>query len=1433
MRKIASIVLCLALLVTSFSQTILIAFATGTPTITCENKECNPGDTVTVNVTIAENPGITYLALSPTYSAELGTPTVKNGSVVTDFTKGNQFLWVADEDVTENGKLVSFTFNIGETVEPNDYSVGFIFREAYNYDEDPVSFTVVPATISVKAKPVAVSGISLDHSTATVKTGNTVTLTPIFDPETATNKNVSWSTDNSSVATVEDGVVSGVKEGTATITVKTEDGNFEATCLVTVECGHNTTHVVQAEESTCIKQGHAAYTVCDECGRIVSGTDEKLPFGNHVYTESVKAEHLVSVATCNKKATYYKSCSVCGAASTETFESGEYDRNNHAGTTYKKDQKEATCYEEGYTGDTYCSDCDAKLSSGLVIEKKAHNPASTWSTDEDYHWHDCQTIGCGNLIDKAAHSGGEATCIHKAVCSVCKVEYGSLNSNNHKNTETRNAKAATCCEDGYTGDTYCKDCNTKIASGSVIPATGNHIDADGLWETDGNQHWHTCSYGTKFDITSHNGGTATCKDTAVCSVCGTPYGDVDTTNHVGETEIRNNVAATCCEDGYSGDTYCKDCNSKISSGTTISATGNHIDTNGLWETDGNQHWHTCYYGTKFDITSHSGGTATCKDQAVCSVCGTSYGEIDANNHTGTTYKKDQKEATCYEEGYTGDTYCSDCDAKISSGSVIQKNAHNPASVWSTDEDYHWHDCQTIGCGNLIDKAAHTGGEATCVNKAICSVCGVAYGTVDSGNHKNTEIRNVKAATCCENGYTGDTYCKDCGVKIADGTVINATGNHVDADGLWETDGTQHWHTCSYGTKFDITSHSGGTATCKDQAVCAICGVSYGELNSSNHVGGTEIRDAVIPSCNTNGYTGDTYCLGCGVKIAIGKEIMATGDHIDVDGKWETNGTQHWHTCSCGTAFDVTAHSGGTATCKDQAVCTICGTAYGDLDSHNHTGTTYKKGQKEATCYDEGYTGDTYCSDCNVKLSSGTVIQKNSHNPASTWSTDDDYHWHDCQTVGCGNLIDKAVHTGGEATCIHKAVCSVCNVEYGSLNANNHKNTEIRNAKTATCCESGYTGDTYCKDCGVKIADGTVINATGKHVDANNAWETDGTQHWHTCSYGTKFDITSHSGGTATCKDKAVCSVCGVAYGELNAENHVDGTEIRNAVAVSCDVDGYTGDIYCKGCGEKIAAGQSIPKITHTIKGWTVTKEATTSESGEKVGKCTYCGHEFKAEIAKLSSAPVAKENIEYEGMKTAPQLEPEGQTVLPSDIIFVAEKIDQEKLSDDQKADAAKAIEEVNNNLATIVGSGKKAENIDVVCVLDLSLLIHNYDAVSGADLGYEEYHFDGSVKVTVEVPEEMKSAKNPCLIHIKDDGTCEVVSFTDNGNGTISFTATGFSNYVLVDIETSNIQSNQNGKITSPQTGDDSNLGLWIILMVVSASGLVLTVISKKKNVR
>ena len=518
-------------------------------------------------------------------------------------------------------------------------------------------------------------------------------------------------------------------------------------------------HTHSGGNATCQKKA-----VCDGCGQ------EYGELGNHKFTETVSKMYLKSAATCQSPAVYYKSCLVCDEKSSETFEYGEKDFSNHIGNTYLVGQKEATCYAEGYTGDTYCSTCNHEIERGTSIAKNAHNPASVWTTDETDHWKECQTVGCGNIIDKAHHSGGEATCVNKAICEVCKIEYGDVDATNHKHTEVRGAKDATCCEKGYTGDTYCTDCNALISSGAEIPATGNHIDVDGKWESDGENHWHTCYFGTKFDVTAHTGGEATCVNKAICEVCKIEYGDVDATNHK-NTEIRGATDPTCCEAGYTGDKWCTDCNTKIESGSEISSTGNHTDVDGKWESDGTNHWHTCYFGTKFDITAHNGGEATCKSPAECSECGHSYGPLDANNHKGTTYLKNQKEATCFEEGYTGDTYCSDCNEKIADGQSIAKNAHNPASVWTTNEHDHWKECQTIGCGNVIDKAAHSGGEATCVSKAVCEVCKAQYGDVDATNHKHTEIRDAKPATEQEKGYTGDTWCIDCNKKIATGSEI--------------------------------------------------------------------------------------------------------------------------------------------------------------------------------------------------------------------------------------------------------------------------------------------------------------------------------------------------------------------------------------------------------------------------------------------------------------------------------------------------------------------------------------------------------------------------------------------------------------------------------------------------------------------------------------
>ena len=639
-------------------------------------------------------------------------------------------------------------------------SVAYAVKDGNALSAAPVNAGTYTAGITLGNVTVSVTYI-IDKATQTAPTGLT-TKGDIKNSGTGEIKNTAEDMEYNISANATTGWITcdngstRVAPGTYYVRYKETD-NYLASAVsaaLTVKA-----HTHSGGNATCQKKA-----VCDGCGQ------EYGELGNHKFTETVSKMYLKSAATCQSPAVYYKSCLVCDEKSSETFEYGEKDFSNHIGNTYLVGQKEATCYAEGYTGDTYCSTCNHEIERGTSIAKNAHNPASVWTTDETDHWKECQTVGCGNIIDKAHHSGGEATCVNKAICEVCKIEYGDVDATNHKHTEVRGAKDATCCEKGYTGDTYCTDCNALISSGAEIPATGNHTDVDGKWESDGENHWHTCYFGTKFDVTAHTGGEATCVNKAICEVCKIEYGDVDATNHK-NTEIRGATDPTCCEAGYTGDKWCTDCNTKIESGSEISSTGNHTDVDGKWESDGTNHWHTCYFGTEFDITAHNGGEATCKSPAECSECGHSYGPLDANNHKGTTYLKNQKEATCFEEGYTGDIYCSDCNEKIADGQSIAKNAHNPASVWTTNEHDHWKECQTVGCGNVIDKAAHSGGEATCVSKAVCEVCKAQYGDVDATNHKHTEIRDAKPATEQEKGYTGDTWCIDCNKKIATGSEI--------------------------------------------------------------------------------------------------------------------------------------------------------------------------------------------------------------------------------------------------------------------------------------------------------------------------------------------------------------------------------------------------------------------------------------------------------------------------------------------------------------------------------------------------------------------------------------------------------------------------------------------------------------------------------------
>ncbi len=116
-------------------------------------------------------------------------------------------------------------------------------------------------------------------------------------------------------------------------------------------------------------------------------------------------------------------------------------------------------------------------------------------------------------------------------------------------------------------------------------------------------------------------------------------------------------------------------------------------------------------------------------------------------------------------------------------------------------------------------------------------------------HTNTTHYDAVASTCRIHGHAAYTVCDECG-EVIEGS---------DAE-------------------LPLSDHTGGEATCNKRAVCAACGEEYGQSDSLNHAGGIEVRNSVSASCGADGYTGDTYCKGCGQKIMTGAVISATGEH---------------------------------------------------------------------------------------------------------------------------------------------------------------------------------------------------------------------------------------------------------------------------------------------------------------------------------------------------------------------------------------------------------------------------------------------------------------------------------------------------------------------------------------------------------------------------
>lgn len=323
-KRLVALVLCIVMM---FSLVSVQAFADtgsdGSVSVTTTAKKVEVGKTFDVTIKVTPN-GVAAGAVNFTVALSAGLEYVSHQILVStsDYMMSNYDVatGVFGCAVTTNGKSVAFNVlkltlkakdtNVGEnSISLTNVTISNVAGDAnLNY-----ATTVAPVTVTTSVPVVAVTSITLSSTTMNLEVGQKSQLTATVKPDNATNKTVTWTTSDAKVATVDNnGVVTAVGKGTATITAAA-DGKTAA-CKVTVKVpAHKHTPVaVPAQESTCMEKGWEAYYKCSECGAVVDENGNAaqikyLPLAAHKLTETKAVP-----ATCTEDGTEaYWTCSVC------------------------------------------------------------------------------------------------------------------------------------------------------------------------------------------------------------------------------------------------------------------------------------------------------------------------------------------------------------------------------------------------------------------------------------------------------------------------------------------------------------------------------------------------------------------------------------------------------------------------------------------------------------------------------------------------------------------------------------------------------------------------------------------------------------------------------------------------------------------------------------------------------------------------------------------------------------------------------------------------------------------------------------------------------------------------------------------------------------------------------------------------------------------